>query len=276
MDTNSLIYTLLHLRNWGPKKIHSYVSSCSFNFKKCVENLANILSDEEKIAFKKELVNSKKVLKINYDLGIKTSNILEAEFPKKLYSSTEKCVFLFYRGNIDLLSKKSIVIIGTRNPELEFIKNGIKATSYFSNKNYVIVSGLAIGCDSLAHKTCLDFNGKTIAVLPSPCDNIQPRSNKILAEKIVQSGGLLISEYSSGATISKYHYPQRDRIQSLLSSVILIIQASDNSGKMIAVKKNLRDGKIVYALKGNNLSLVKNYINVDSEYDLKEIENHII
>lgn len=275
MDTNSLILTLLHLKGWGPKKIYAYVSSYSFDYDKCVSGLVTELNDEEKILFKQELVNSKITLKKNYDLGISACNILDKEFPKKLYLSTDKCVFLFYKGDINLLSKKLISIIGTRKPNNEFIEKGIKISSYFAKKGYVIVSGLALGCDSIAHKTCVEVGGKTIAVLPSSCDNIQPSSNKALAQSIVRSGGLLISEYSAGTTISKFNYPQRDRIQSLLSSVIVIIQASDESGTMIATKKNIKDGKLVYAIKGNDLTLVTRYIDVDSIDELEEVENWI-
>ena len=192
-----------------------------------------------------------------------------------MYLSTDKCVFLYYKGDINLLLRASISIIGTRKPNKEFIEKGIKVTSYYAKKGYVIVSGLALGCDSIAHKTCVEVGGKTIAVLPSSCDNIQPSSNKILAEQIVNSGGLLISEYSTGTTISKFNYPQRDRIQSLLSTTIIIIQASNESGTMIATKKNIKDGKLVYAIEGNDLNLVNRYVDVDSIDELEEVEKEI-
>ena len=101
MDTNSLILTLLHLKGWGPKKTYAYVSSYSFDYDKCVSCLVTALNNEEKILFKQELVNSKITLKKNYDLGIFACNILDKEFPKKLYLSTDKCVFLFYKGDIN-------------------------------------------------------------------------------------------------------------------------------------------------------------------------------
>ena len=122
----------------------------------------------------------------------------------------------------------------------------------------------------------IDVKGKTIAVLPSSCDNIQPSSNRELANSILLNGGLLISEYSFGSKVSKYNFPRRDRIQSLLSSVVLIIQASDDSGTMIATKKSLKDGKFVYAIKGNQLTIVNRYIDVDSVEDLKELESWIL
>ncbi len=275
MNSNSLILTLLHLKGWGAKKIYSYVSSHSFDYKRCVNGLVEALNEEEKVLFKIELVNSNLTLEKNQDKGIHACNILDKEFPKKLYASTDKCVFIYYKGDINLLSKKAISIIGTRKPDEHFINKGIIATSYFAKKGYVIISGLALGCDSIAHRYCLDVGGKTIAVLPSPCDNVQPSSNRLLADRIVKNGGLLISEYGTGTPISKFNYPQRDRIQSLLSGVILIIQASNESGTMIATRKNIKDGKLVYALKGNDITIVQRYVDVDSTDELEEIENWI-
>ena len=123
---------------------------------------------------------------------------------------------------------------------------------------------------------CLNEKGKTIAVLPSDCEKIYPASNKNLAKEIVDNDGLLISEYSVGEPMNKYNFARRDRIQSLLSSVVLIIQASNESGTMIATKKSIKDGKFVYAIEGNELALVRKYVNVDSEEELKEIEAWII
>lgn len=276
MDTNSLILTLLNLNGWGPKKVYDYVHKHSFDYSKCIDGLVNELNSELKQVFKFELSKSKEKLKKNLERGVNAINILDPRFPKKLYNSNDKCVFLYYKGNIELLDQKSIAIIGTRKPEGEFINKGKIVSKYFAKEGYVIVSGLALGCDTIAHTSCLEVNGKTIAVLPSSCDNIQPSSNKKLAEEIVQKNGLLISEYGVETSFSKYNYGARDRIQSLLSSVILIIQASDNSGTMIATKKSLKDKKMVYAIEGNKLTLVNNYIDINSIDDLNEMKTWII
>lgn len=276
MDSNSLILTLINMKGWGPNRIYSYVSKHGFNYSKCVNGLVDELNDEQKAEFKYQLVKAKETLKNNFEKGIGAINLLEEKFPKKLYFTTDKCVFLYYIGDINLLAQKSIAIIGTRKPEEEFIEKGIKATKYFAEKGYVIVSGLALGCDSVAHEACLDVHGKTIAVLPSPCDNPQPVSNKLLAKRIINNGGLLISEYSTGVPVSKFNYPQRDRIQSLLTTVILIIQAEDSSGTMIATKKAIKDNKTVFAIKGNKISIVHRYVDVDDEYSLEDVKSYIL
>ena len=105
MDANSLILTLLNLNGWGPKKVYDYVNKHSFDYSKCVDGLVNELSTELKNAFKIELSRSKDTLKKNLDQGINAINILDPKFPKKLYNTNDKCVFLYYKGNIDLLNQ---------------------------------------------------------------------------------------------------------------------------------------------------------------------------
>ena len=178
----------------------------------------------------------------------------------------DPCILIYYFGNIGLISEKSIAVIGTRNPSQYFLDKSNSIIKKIVENDYVIVSGLALGCDAHGHSKCLEFGGKTIAVLPSSIDNIQPRQNIEIARNIAKSGSLLISEYPPKSEYNKFNYPERDRIQSLLSDKVLVIQASENSGTMICVRKSLQDAKPVYALKNNNLSLI------DIEIDDNNIE----
>ncbi len=267
MNENILILTLLKLNNWGPKKVFSFVSKWNFDFQMCLSGLSFDLDSKELIEFDKYAAESEIELNLNLSHNIGVITLFDKRFPKKLYSGTDKCVLLYYVGNVDLLNKPSVAVIGTRTPTNEFIDKGIIITKKLVSKGFVIVSGLALGCDSVAHKACLDSNGLTIAVLPSSCDKPQPTSNKRLAEEIISNNGLLISEYGYGSEFSNFNYPQRDRIQSLLSDYIFVIQASDDSGTMIAVKKGIKDNKKVYAIKGNNLSIINDYIDLDFDID---------
>ncbi len=141
---------------------------------------------------------------------------------------SEKPVFLYYKGDINLLhiENKNISVIGLLSPNgdieerernivLEFLKNGA-----------TIISGLALGCDSISHKEALDRNGKTVAILPSPLYNIMPATNKGLAFQIVNEGGLLITEYDNdfknGLELSS-RYKERDRLQALFSETIVLV-----------------------------------------------------
>jgi DNA processing protein len=141
--------------------------------------------------------------------------------------NSERPIFLFYKGDLSLLSAKSknIAVIGLLNPTKEIEIAERKLVSGLVENGAVIVSGLALGCDSIAHMQALDSKGKTVAILPSPLNDIMPAKNKDLAKHIVESGGLLISEYLT-APKSKMElsgrYQERDRLQALFSNSIVL------------------------------------------------------
>lgn len=140
---------------------------------------------------------------------------------------SEQPVFLFYKGNIDLLSieNKNISVIGLLNPEGDIEEREREIVAQLVKNGATIVSGLAFGCDSISHQQALDSNGNTVAILPSPLDNILPARNKGLAFKIVEEGGLLITEYGndfkSQMELSS-RYKERDRLQALFCDTIVL------------------------------------------------------
>lgn len=153
----------------------------------------------------------------------------DADFPAHRGSvkNSERPIFLFYKGDLSLLSAKSknIAVIGLLNPTQEIETAERKLVSRLVENGAVIVSGLALGCDSIAHMQTLDSKGKTVAILPSPLNNIMPAKNKNLAKDIITGGGLLVSEYLT-ASKSKMElssrYQERDRLQALFSNLIVL------------------------------------------------------
>lgn len=159
---------------------------------------------------------------------------LDEEYPfcRGKVNNSEFPVVLFYKGDISLLDKRhqNISVIGVLNPEESIILREQRMVSYLLKRNYVIVSGLAHGCDSIAHIQTLKENGKTIAILPSTLENITPVQHKELAEQIVQKGGLLITEYfeepqSQMDRIARY--AQCDRLQAMFSDAIILTASYD-------------------------------------------------
>lgn len=153
----------------------------------------------------------------------------DANFPplRGTVKPADKPFALFYKGDISLLSQENlnIAIIGVLNPDDKIELTERMVTTEILKHNATIVSGLALGCDSIAHKTALENGGKTIAILPSAHDNILPKENVELAERIVEEGGLLISEYyeapkSRNDMISRFVV--RDRLQALFSDAVLL------------------------------------------------------
>jgi DNA processing protein len=140
---------------------------------------------------------------------------------------SERPVFLYYKGNINLLNagNKNISVIGLLNPEGDIEERERRIVTEFVKNRATIVSGLAFGCDSIAHQQALDSNGKTVAILPSPLSNILPARNKGLAFQIVEEGGLLVTEYGndfkSQMELSS-RYKERDRLQALFCDTIVL------------------------------------------------------
>lgn len=153
----------------------------------------------------------------------------DVNFPevRGIVGAADKPFALFYKGDISLLKKDNlnIAVIGVLNPDDKIELTERIVTEEILRYGATIVSGLALGCDSIAHKTALNNGGKTIAILPSTLDSIIPKENAELAKQIVAQGGLLISEYyeapkSRNDMISRFVV--RDRLQALYSDAVLL------------------------------------------------------
>jgi len=161
----------------------------------------------------------------------------DPDFPpyRGVVKNSERPVALFYRGNLDLLKRQNTIaaVIGLLNPDEDTETSESAIVSELVRNGVTILSGLALGCDSIAHKQTLISGGRTIAALPSSISDILPAANKALAEHIVQKEGLLISEYMEVAK-SKMEltsrYIERDRLQALFSDcVVLAASYSENN-----------------------------------------------
>ena len=155
---------------------------------------------------------------------------------------------LYYIGNLDVLNKPSLAVVGTRKISSYGQRVTPQIVEGLVRKGITIVSGLALGVDALAHQSTLNVNGKTVAVLGSGLDNIYPRNNLRLAKDIVTNGGLLISEYPPGDEPLKEHFPQRNRIISGLALGTIVIEGTKDSGSLITAKYALDQNREVFAV----------------------------
>ncbi|MDA0196801.1 MAG: DNA-processing protein DprA [Bacteroidetes bacterium] len=150
---------------------------------------------------------------------------------------SEQPVFLYYKGNIDLLDidNTNISVIGLLNPEGDIEQREREIVAEFVKNGATIVSGLAFGCDSISHQQTIDSNGKTVAILPSPLNSILPARNKVLAYQIVEEGGLLVSEYGNDFKNTmelSSRYKERDRLQALFcDTIVLAASYAQNSAE---------------------------------------------
>ena len=184
--------------------------------------------------------------------NIKLITIMDKEYPKKLHRIYDKPILLYAKGNTKLLnSLKKISIIGSRNCS-EYGKMVTQKLSYMlAKKDYTIVSGMAKGIDSYAHKGTLTAKGNTIAILGSGVNYIYPEENKRLYNKILEQNGLILSEYGIDTKPIPEYFPARNRLISGISDKILITEASRKSGTMITANFAIEQGKTVYAVPGN-------------------------
>ena len=182
------------------------------------------------------LRESETVLKEWDSLGIKVVPFGDTNYPKQLTDLSDPPAVLFCRGNLDLLrASRSVAVVGTReNTRLgEVIAR--KTVEYFSPKGVCIVSGLALGIDAVAHRSALDNNGATVAVLVDVL-NVSPLQNRALADQIIDNAGLLIAENPPKTKVIPALFAKRDRIQAGLAMALFAIETSVDGGTMHAVK----------------------------------------
>ena len=172
-------------------------------------------------------------------------------YPEKLREIKNPPSRLYVLGNTEILNDIAISVVGSRTNT----KYGEKMCKIFVKGlveyNINIISGLAIGIDEIAHKTCLENGGKTIAILPSGLNNIYPTKNKKLAKEILNNGGTLISEYEPNVQADSKKFLDRNRIVSALSIGTLVIEAGQRSGTRVTAKYASKQGKKVFCIPSN-------------------------
>lgn len=212
-------------------------------------------------SLKNDLVKIKKDLDLDKELKyLKTSkigfiNYFEKDYPKALKEITWPPLILFYKGNKEILENPKVAIVGTRKPSYY----GIEAAKYFakglSSYNITIVSGLALGIDSIAQSEVLKNSGTTIGVLGSGLNNIYPKSNINLVKVFIETGnGLILSEFPPDTPPMRHHFPLRNRIISGLASGVIIIEGNLKSGSLITGNFALEQNREVFAVPGSIFS----------------------
>ena len=196
---------------------------------------------------------SKVVEKLN-KLNIKTLTVYDEDYPELLKNIDTPPYVLYYKGDKSILHNLCIGVVGSR----KITNYGVMATEKFTRElvkyGFTIVSGLAYGVDSVAHTETLKSNGKTIAVLAGGLDKIYPTANIQLANKIVETGGVLVSEMPPGTKLEAHMFPIRNRIIAGLSKAVLITEAQETSGALHTKNYALDYGRDVFAVMGSIFS----------------------
>lgn len=176
-------------------------------------------------------------------------SILDKVYPIELRQTYNPPVLLFYKGNIKLLHKPKLAIVGAREASKSGVHAVYKIIKELQNQ-FVIVSGLARGIDTAAHLASLKNGGKTIAVIGSGLDVVYPKENRKLQAYIAKHH-LLLSEYAPQEKPLKHHFPERNRIIAGLSRGIIVAEAKMRSGSLITCEYALDEGRDIFAIPGN-------------------------
>src|SRR5688572_8235522 len=190
-------------------------------------------------------------MSILFCMKIKKLTLNQQFFPEKLLTLHDAPKQLFVAGAdlSEILQRPAVAIVGSRKVTSYGRAVTAQLAGELARAGVVIISGLAIGVDAIAHRAALDNHGLTIAVLPSSLDHIYPASHYALAQEIVDKGGALISEYPEGAAIAyKGNFIARNRIVSGLSDAVLITEAAEKSGTLHTADFALQQGKDVLAV----------------------------
>lgn len=182
--------------------------------------------------------------------NIKVTTIFDENYPQNLKNIYDAPVILYYYGNMSESDRYSIGIVGTRTPSDYGRKVCRDLSKELANRGLPVVSGLAIGIDSIAHNSCLESGGITYAVLGSGVDNLYPPDNKHLYERIKETGAV-ISEFEIGSKAEKVNFPRRNRVVSGISLGTLIVESRIKGGSLITAEFALDQNRELFAVPGN-------------------------
>lgn len=180
---------------------------------------------------------------------IKPLFLSDADYPKRLLNCYDSPTLLYYKGNANLNASKIVSIVGTRSNSDYGKQVCEKITEDLKNEDLLIVSGLAYGIDSIAHKAALKNNLNTVGVLAHGLDRIYPPPNANLAKEMLQQGGLL-TEFPSGTNPDRQNFPRRNRIVAGMCDAIIVIESSKKGGSIITAELANSYNKDVFALPG--------------------------
>lgn len=209
--------------------------------------IARALHDAE-TSWENQVSTAYETIEIADERSVTVLNPFSDSYPRRLLRNSSYPPVLYCKGSLDAINaEKAVAIIGTRNPTDFGMRMGRRFAQILAEDGYVVVSGLAVGCDTLGHEGALDVGGVTVAVLPTPiCAPVYPGQNQGLANRIVEAGGALLSEYGPGVQLSNRQLVSnlvaRDEWQPALSDGVTAIETSVGGGTRHAVEHALRTG----------------------------------
>jgi DNA processing protein len=278
MSKKAAILTLLTFKGIGPRSVLDY-----FNNSKELSNLQQVIDAINSGRFKRLVeIPSETEIEAAFNCAVQTlekcseSNIHVICFddlPQRLNAIPNPPLILFLKGNIEALRRKSIAVIGTREPTDFGKESAFRISKSLAENGWMITSGLAKGCDYEAHAGCLAANGITTAVLAHGFGMIYPKEHAKFSEKILETGGALVSEYPPGCPPTKGSFIERDRLQSGISHGVIVVETDVIGGTMHTVKHARAQGRPVGAI--NHPESLRNFNQAKGNQKLVEEKSAI-
>jgi DNA processing protein len=191
----------------------------------------------------KAKAEAEKVAKIAAGKGIKMVSFFSEDYPLLLRKSAEPPVLLYYRGFLSDSEKPLVAMVGTRHPSSDGQAWAYRCGRELGEAGLNVVSGLALGIDAMSHRGNVDGGGKTVAVLGSALDEVYPATNRSLAKRILDSGGVLLSEYRPGTRPARWTFPERNRIIAGIARGCVVVEAPQDSGALITVRFTMENNR---------------------------------
>lgn len=213
----------------------------------------------------------------------------DVDYPEQLKQIFDPPLVLFYQGNVSLLAKKQIAIVGSRYSSAQGRETTQSLVRDLIQQDIVITSGLALGIDGAAHSSVLKHQGETIAVVATGLDKVYPSRHKNLATSIIEQQGLIISEFIPGTSPKPGNFPKRNRIISGLSVGVVVVEAAIKSGSLITARCAIEQNRDVFAVPGSiynpnakgcnyliqqGAKLIESAVDIFNELDFPVIAGH--
>lgn len=240
---------LLSIKGIGSQSFYSLASEFEsieeyFSAELMPKRGASLDSSFEKNLLNQILSHADYIIERSIKLGVEIYNPYSQFYPAWLRSVHDKPPVLYVKGKLDS-TVRCVACVGTREPSAFGASVAARISEMFASSGWTVVSGLAIGVDSISHEAALRAKGHTIAVLANGLDSVYPKKNERLAEEIVESGGALVSEQPFGAPAIPRNLVQRDRLQSGMSVATVVMQTDVVGGTMHTVRSTLMQNRML-------------------------------
>lgn len=245
--TTGKLLALSMLKGIGPVTLRKMASMANFETatpeSMSYQFPANAATLRDSVAWKHALDGAEKQVEQAERHGARILSPLDPDYPTLLAATKDDPFLLFVRGTLAPEAAKSVAVIGTREPTKHGALIAERIAQYLAEQGWSVVSGLAKGCDAIAHRAALDHDGHTVAVLAHGLHTVAPKTNARLAEDILNKGGALVSEYRFGVEPRPEFFVKRDRTQAGLAQGVVMVQSDLKGGSLHASRAALDYGR---------------------------------